>query len=119
MACRGVNVLNFSDLIKKLVTKQVLLDLNIPDHLALVKKIYGTYYAYKQIYNKMYSYYKGDTDAMSKYKFVTERSNLKINTNYIKKFIKEEVSYTVGNEITYESRSDDSNIIKDIEYYEI
>lgn len=65
----------------------------------------------------MYGYYKGNTDAMSKYKFVTERSNLKINTNYIKKFIKEEVSYTVGNEITYESRSGDPNIIKDIEYY--
>ncbi|AGX43964.1 phage portal protein [Clostridium saccharobutylicum] len=109
--------MNFSDLIRKLVTKQVLLDLNIPDHLTLVKKIYGTYYAYKHIYNKMYSYYKGDTDAMKKYKFVTERSNLKINTNYIKKFIKEEVSYTVGNSITYESRNDDANIINDIEYY--
>lgn len=109
--------MNFSDLIRKLVTKQVLLDLNIPNHLALIKKIYGTYYAYKKIYNKMYSYYKGDTDAMKKYKFVTERSNLKINTNYIKKFIKEEVSYTVGNQITYESRKDDTNIINDIEYY--
>lgn len=65
----------------------------------------------------MYSYYKGDTDAMKKYLFVTERSNLKINTNFIKKFIKEEVSYTVGNPITYESRNDNSDVIKDIEYY--
>jgi Phage portal protein, SPP1 Gp6-like. len=109
--------LNFSNLIRQLVTKQVILDLNIPDHLSLVKKIYGTYYTYKQIYNKMYSYYKGDTDAMKKYLFVTERSNLKINTNFIKKFIKEEVSYTVGNPITYESRNDNSDVIKDIEYY--
>ncbi|CUU47052.1 phage portal protein [Clostridium beijerinckii] len=109
--------MNFSNLIRQLVTKQVILDLNIPDHLSLVKKIYGTYYTYKQIYNKMYSYYKGDTDAMKKYLFVTERSNLKINTNFIKKFIKEEVSYTVGNPITYESRNDNSDVIKDIEYY--
>jgi len=65
----------------------------------------------------MYRYYKGDTDAMRKYKFVTERSNLKTNANYIKKFIKEEVSYTVGNDITYESRKDDAEIIKDIDYY--
>ncbi|NMF04563.1 phage portal protein [Clostridium beijerinckii] len=109
--------MNFSDLIKQLVTKQTILDPNKPDHLSLVKKIYGNYYAYKQIYNKMYSYYKGDTDVMKKYLFITERSNLKINTNFIKKFIKEEVSYTVGNPITYESRNDDSSIIHDIEYY--
>jgi len=88
-----------------------------PEHLALVKKIYGTYNGCKFEYEKMYRYYKGDTDAMRKYKFVTERSNLKINANYIKKFIKEEVSYTVGNDITYESRSKDSEIIKDIDYY--
>lgn len=106
-----------SDLIKKIFGKQGGLDLNNPEHLNLVKKIYGTYGANKNIYEKMYRYYKGDTDAIRKYKFVTERSNLKINTNYIKKFIKEEVSYTVGNPITYESRNDDTDIIKDIEYY--
>ncbi|AGK97956.1 phage portal protein [Clostridium pasteurianum] len=109
--------MKLSDLVKKLFGKQAALDLNDPEQLALVKKVYGTYNAYKHIYHKMYRYYKGDTDAMRKYKFVTERSNLKINVNYIKKFIKEEVSYTVGNAITYESRSDNENIVKDIEYY--
>ncbi|WP_252254485.1 phage portal protein [Clostridium sp. ZBS12] len=109
--------MTLSELVKKLFGKQTGLNLNNSEHLALVKKIYGTYNAYKNIYEKMYRYYKGDTDAMRRYKFVTERSNLKINTNYIKKFIKEEVSYTVGNKITYESRNDDQNIIKDIEYY--
>ncbi|OOM81968.1 hypothetical protein CLPUN_06830 [Clostridium puniceum] len=84
--------MNFSELIKQIVTKQVILDMGIPDHLSLIKKIYGTYYAYKQTYEKMYRYYNGDTDAMRKYLFVTERSNLKINANFIKKFIKEEVS---------------------------
>ena len=109
--------MNLSELIKTLFKKQVGLNLYNPEHLALVKKIYGNYNAGRYIYEKMYRYYKGDTDAMRRYKFVSERSNLKINTNYIKKFIKEEVSYTVGNDITYESRSGDNNIINDIEYY--
>ena len=109
--------MNISELIKKLFKKQTGLNLYNPEHLALVKKIYGNYNANRYIYEKMYRYYLGDTDAMRKYKFITERSNIKINTNYIKKFIKEEISYTVGNDITYESKSDNSDIVKDIEYY--
>lgn len=109
--------MKFIDLLKKLIGRKEGLNLNNPEHLNLVKKVYGTYRVYQNIYEKMYRYYKGDTDAIRKYKFVTERSNLKVNTNYIKKFIKEEVSYTVGNQITYESRNDDINIIYDIEYY--
>jgi hypothetical protein len=92
-----------SDLVKKLFKKEVGLDLNNPAHLQLVKKAYGSYYILKNVYEKMYRYYEGDTDAIRKYLFVTERSNLKINANYIKKFIKEEVAYTLGNDITYES----------------
>jgi len=109
--------MNLSELIKKLFKKQVGLNLSNPEHLALVKKIYGKFNANKYIHEKMYRYYKGDTDAMRKYKFETDRSNLKTNTNYMKKFIKEEVSYTVGNDITYESRKGDKDIINDIEYY--
>lgn len=109
--------MSLSELVKKLFKKEIGLDLNNPEHLQLVKKAYGSYYVFKNIYDKMYRYYKGDTDAIRKYLFVTERSNLKINANYIKKFIKEEVAYTLGNDITYESRNDDSQIIKDIEYY--
>jgi SPP1 family phage portal protein len=109
--------MNLSELIKKLFKKQVGLNLSNPEHLALVKKIYGKFNANKHIHEKMYRYYKGDTDAMRKYKFETDRSNLKTNTNYMKKFIKEEVSYTVGNDITYESRKGDINIINDIEYH--
>ncbi|MBU3107150.1 phage portal protein [Clostridium gasigenes] len=109
--------MKLSDLIAKLFKKEVGLDLNNPDHLNLVKKAYGSQHAFKNLYNKMYSYYKGDTDAIKNYLFVTERSNIKINLNYIKKFIKEEVAYTLGNDITYESRNDDDSVIKDIEYY--
>lgn len=109
--------MRISDLIKKLFKKEIGLDLNNPEHLKLVKKAYGSYHVFKKIYEKMYEYYKGDTDAIRKYLFITERSNLKINSNYIKKFIKEEVAYTLGNDITYESRTENENIVNDIEYY--
>lgn len=109
--------MKISDLIKKLFKKEIGLALSDPEHLALVKKVCGSYWVFKNIYEKMYRYYKGDTDAIRKYLFITERSNLKINTNFIKKFIKEEVAYTLGNDITYESRTDDKNVINDIEYY--
>lgn len=109
--------MKISDLIKKLFKKEIGLDLNNPEHLKLVKKAYGSYHVFKKIYEKMYEYYKGDTDAIRKYLFITERSNLKINSNYIKKFIKEEVAYTLGNDITYESRTENENIVNDIEYY--
>jgi SPP1 family phage portal protein len=109
--------LKISDLIKQLFKKEIGLDLSNSEHLALVKKAYGSYWVFRNIYSKMYEYYKGNTDAIKKYLFVTERSNLKINTNYLKKFIKEEVAYTLGNDITYESRNDNSSEIKDIEYY--
>lgn len=109
--------MKISDIIKKLLKKEIGLNLNNPEHLALVKKVYGSYYVFKNIYTKMYQYYKGDTDAIKKYLFVTERSNLKINVNYIKKFIKEEVAYTLGNDITYESRNDNESVVNDIEYY--
>lgn len=65
----------------------------------------------------MYDYYKGNTDAINNYKMVTERSNNKTNTNFIKKFIKEEISYSVGNDVTYISKSGDESIINDIDYY--
>lgn len=109
--------MKISDIVKKIFNKEIGLNLNNTEHLELAKKAYGSYYVFKNIYEKMYRYYKGDTDAIRKYLFITKRSNLKINTNYIKKFIKEEVAYTLGNDITYESRTDNENIIKDIEYY--
>jgi SPP1 family phage portal protein len=109
--------LKISDVVKKIFNKEIGLNLNNTEHLELVKKAHGSYYVFKNIYEKMYRYYKGDTDAIRKYLFITKRSNLKINTNYIKKFIKEEVAYTLGNDITYKSRTDNENIIKDIEYY--
>ncbi len=109
--------MKLSELIKKLFRKEIGLDLTDPEQLKLVKKVYGSYYLFRNIYMKMYEYYKGNTDALKKYLFVTERSNLKTNANYIKKFVKEEVAYTLGNDITYESKSKNETVVDDIDYY--
>jgi SPP1 family phage portal protein len=80
----------------------------------LVQKYHGLFLANRNVYMKMDNYYNGITDAMETYKMVTERSNLKVNCNFLKKFIKEETSYSVGNDITYISRSSDKGIIDTI-----
>ncbi|MCW6105644.1 phage portal protein [Clostridium sporogenes] len=83
----------------------------------LLRKAYEEYKNNKITYDKMYQYYKGNTDAITNYKMVTERSNNKTPVNYIKKFIKEEVSYSVGNDVNYISKSGNENIVNDIDYY--
>lgn len=106
--------MKLSDLIKRFIKSEDSLDPYDVEHMKLLKQVYGRYRAQIPEYEKMYRYYKGDTDAMRRYKFLTERSNSKTSVNYIKKFIKEEISYTVGNSITYESRNKDDSIIKDL-----
>lgn len=88
----------------------------MPLDIDLVKNCYGDFAARKATYDKMYEYYKGNSDAIANYKMVTERSNNKVACNFMKKFIKEEVSYSVGNNIAYISKSGDVNIVNDIEY---
>ena len=73
-------------------------------------KAIGEYKNRKEVYDKMYDYcITGKTDAYNEYKINPKRSNIKIRTNFIKKFIKEEVSYLLSNPITYTSLSDKSN----------
>lgn len=82
---------------------------------ALIQKYHSLFLANKNTYIKMDDYYNGITDAMENYKMVTERSNLKVNCNFLKKFIKEETSYSVGNDITYISKSSNAGIINTID----
>lgn len=83
----------------------------------LLENCYLDFLIKKPIYDDMYKYYKGNSEAMRNYKMVTQRSNNKVACNFIKKFVKEEVSYSVGNDVTYISRSGNDNIIKDTSYY--
>lgn len=87
----------------------------------LLELCYKDFISKKALYDKMYSYFKGDTDAMKDYKMITSRSNSKVDVNFFKKFLKEEVSYSVGNDINYTSLGDDveleEEVLKDIRYY--
>lgn len=102
------------ELIQEILNGEV--EFDILKHIDLVKKSKDLFDNLKSKYDKMYNYYKGKTDAIENYQFITERSNNKVNLNYIKKFVKEEVSYSVGKELAYESNNGDSNFIKDINY---
>ncbi|WP_160678743.1 phage portal protein [Clostridium sp. C8-1-8] len=90
----------------------MILDLN--KDMDLIKRVYTYFSSSSYIYEKMYEYYKGNTDALANYKMVTSRSNNKISTNFIKKFIKEEMSYSFGNAINYTSNNGNNKSIKDI-----
>lgn len=87
------------------------------DQLELFKECYNDFVINKNIHKKAKNYYKGKTDAMRDYKMITSRSNSKCRVNYIKKFVKEEVSYCVGNPINYISKNGDKSIVDDIDYY--
>lgn len=85
-------------------------------NLELIKQAHQNWLYEKWEYTKAYEYYKGNTDAINNYKMITERNNNKANTNFLKKFVKEEVSYSVGNDITYISKSSNEDIVNDILY---
>lgn len=82
----------------------------------LLQLCYSDFKDKKILYDKMYSYYCGDTDAIKDYKMVTSRSNNKVNINFFKKFVKSEVSYSIGNDINYVSMSGDDEVLEDIRY---
>lgn len=85
----------------------------------LLEEVFNFFEAKKTFYDEIFHYYKGHSRALEDYFIIEEphRSNHKIRVNFIKKFIKEETSYSVGNDITYVSKKGDANVIKDIDYY--
>ena len=78
---------------------------------------YKDFLSKKAHYDKMYNYYIGDTDANEDYRMLTSRSNTIISVNFMKKFVKEEVSYSIGNDINYVSLDGDEDALDDIRYY--
>lgn len=81
----------------------------------LLEKCYVEFKSKLSIYNKMYEYYKGNTDIKASIGNHTKADGI-TNVNYLKKFIKEEISYSIANNITFSSRSgnvDYVNIIND------
>lgn len=80
----------------------------------LIKKCVSDYQYNLSKYQKMEDYYKGNSDAQIGYKIIESKANNKIQLNFIKKFLKNEVSYGVGQPIDYISRSGNKEIIKDV-----
>ena len=101
----------------------------------LLDKVFTNFQRQYHIAMRMYMYYCGVTADMSismngsyddmfvseigldgygpdDNNFVNDRYNKKISTNFLKKFIREEVSYSVGNDITYTSHNGDKKIIE-------
>lgn len=77
----------------------------------LINNCYNEYLEKKPKFDKMHEYYKSETDATENYKEVESRSNSTINFDFMSKFIDEEVSYSVGNDVNYLSYSEDKNIV--------
>lgn len=66
-----------------------------------VKKLHAKWQTKRPQYQKMFNYYNGKTDIETSYKKANIGCNRKCNINYVKKLIDEEVSFAVGNAITY------------------
>ena len=56
-----------------------------------------------------------DADVIANYSYMNDRSKSKIGTNFIKFYVKTEVSYSVGQDLTFISHTGDKNIIDVIE----
>lgn len=87
------------------------------EFIQLLRDCYDDYNRNKGEYFKASDYYMGRCDSLKDYKMITERSNNKCCVNYVKKFVKEEVSYSLGNKINYISKSDNKDIINAIDYH--
>lgn len=60
-------------------------------------------------------YYDGKHDITKNYAMNESRSNQKVIVNYFKKFIHDEIAYSVGNPISYISTTGDNDLIQNID----
>ena len=75
--------------------------MDLKKNIKLLQDCYSDYINKRDLYFTMYRYaVEGESDARIKYKNNKSRSNLKVKANFIKKFIKEEVSYLLSNKPT-------------------
>ncbi|MDU7337938.1 MAG: phage portal protein [Clostridium sp.] len=81
-----------------------------------IKRLVADYHATAYMYQKMLDYYNGKHDILNTYRYEENRANNKTVINYIQKFVEEELSYTLGNPISYISKSGNENIVNDIDY---
>ncbi|WP_338627514.1 phage portal protein [Clostridium baratii] len=75
--------------------------INITIDIEKVKKLREKFDKNLSTYQKMDNYYNGKTDIFSTYKTSKIGLNRKVNVNFIKKMVDEEVSFAIGNPISY------------------
>lgn len=77
----------------------------------MIKHLYNGYKKEYNNFKKIEDYFLGQTDALKDY-ITTERSNQLVKLNYLKKFVKEETAYSVGNPVTFQSKTEDYDKVK-------
>jgi SPP1 family phage portal protein len=83
----------------------------------LFKKCYEDYLVNKIVYEDMYNYYCSESKVMNDYSAMEYQESHKMNLNYLKMLIKEEVAYSIGSPFNYTSKTNDKNSVEMIEYY--
>lgn len=66
-------------------------------------------------YKKYKDYYDGKHDILKNYAMNEARSNQKVVVNFFKKFINDEIAYSIGNPISYISTEGDNDLIQTID----
>ncbi len=66
-------------------------------------------------YKKYKDYYDGRHDILNNYAMNEARSNQKVVVNFFKKFINDEIAYSIGNPISYISTEGDNDLIQTID----
>lgn len=85
------------------------------DLLKNVQDLYQKFLNNQSEYQKMWDYYCGKSDVEINYPKSKFGNNRKVKANFIKKFINEEVSFAVGNSITYTRELTLDEILQDVQ----
>lgn len=81
----------------------------------LNEHLIADYKAHYYQYEHMYDYYIGNHDIYTELTNLSGKCNKKVVNNFVKKFINEEINYTLGNALSYVSKSGNSDIIKAVD----
>lgn len=81
----------------------------------LTQAMISDYKSSYHIYEKMYNYYIGKHDIVADFQNLQGKCNSRVVNNFVKKFINEEINYTLGNALSLVSKSSSTDIISAID----
>lgn len=82
----------------------------------LIKKCFSDYKKNLPYYQKMQRYYRNESDVVITKSEIDTSSTGKLKSNYLKKFIKSETDYILGNPVTFKKLSDDEDQENDTKF---